>query len=289
MAKGFFTIARNGRILWLRDPEGRRVFYTSVQCVGPKHGSRVPGAPAYDGVAACGGSLQKWIERTERRLRDWGFKGLGAWNHQLWRYRRLPYTVSLNIWKSLKLPVFNRDWEEQVDRFIAPQIRAARHAPSLIGYFLDNEIRWDPGLLCRYFNGRKRDDPNRRAVVDFLRRRHRTVAGFNATWGTRLKSFAALAAMRKLPAPPDSAGADTRAFLGVVARRFFSTTCRLGRRHDPNRLILGVRYAGPPAREVVAAQRGLNRSMAGCRLPRIRISSFQKRERCCYCVINGCV
>lgn len=254
--KNFFTIEKKGRVFWLADPAGRRMFYTSVQCVAPRHGSRVPGAPSYDGIAACGGSLPGWIAQTEKRLRDWGFRGLGAWNHRLWNYRAVPYSHSLNIFKSVKGPVFSSGWEERLERFVAPQVREARSAPALIGYFLDNEIKWDPGFIYEYFDGRPRHDPNRRAVVDFLRRRHGSVAGLNRAWGTRIGSFAALAGMRKLPAPRDRAQDDMRGFLGVVARRFFTTACRAVRRHDPNRLILGVRYAGLPNREVVAAQRG---------------------------------
>ncbi len=255
-----FCIVRERGVSWLKDPSGRRMFYASVQCVSPRHGSRVPGAPAYDGIAAAGG-LAKWVRRTEARLRTWGFKGLGAWNHRLWHYRELPFTESLNIWKSMRVkggikPIFDPDWEIQVEKKIAPQIRSLRDCPNLIGYFLDNEIRWSLDWIYFYFNGRPAGDPNRRAVLAFLRKRYRSIGRLNAAWGTRLSGFSDLAARRSLPVNTDSIRPAAEAFLGMVARRFFRVTCRMVRRLDPDRLILGVRYAGTPLDAVVAAQAG---------------------------------
>src|SRR5690348_4464166 len=115
MAQKYWTVRRDRGVFWLVSPTGQKMVYTSVQCVGPKHGSKVPGAPAYDGVKRHGGSLMGWVEATERRLAAWGMKGMGAWNHPLWKYRMTPFTECLNIWKSLwvdgKLkPIFDPDW-----------------------------------------------------------------------------------------------------------------------------------------------------------------------------------
>ena len=239
------------------------MFYPSVQCVGPRHGSRVEGAPTYDGIKACGGSLHAWILQTEKRLKDWGMKGLGSWNHQLWRYRSVPFTECLNIWKSLQgrrglKPIFDHDWEAQAEALIRPQVERLRDVPALIGWHLDNEIPWRGEWLFGYFDGRPARDPNRRAVLAFLRRRYGRIGALNRAWGTRLSGWGALARSRRLPASRDAASGDMEAFLGVCARRFFEVACRLVRKHDPHRPLLGVRYAGfPPSMSVIAAQRGL--------------------------------
>lgn len=257
----FYTIRKQQGVHWLVDPAGRRMVYTSVQCVGPKHGSRVPGAPAYDGIRSNGGSFSRWVEATERRLKTWHFRGLGAWNHACWKYRATPYTECLNIWKSLQVkgklkPIFDPDWDRQVEALVKPQIRGLRDAPALVGWFLDNEIPWRETWLLDYFDGRRADDPNKRAVVDFLKRRHRTIARLNAAWGTSYSSWTALARRASLNASLDKTRPDRIAFLGMVAKEFFTRTCRIVRTLDPHRLILGVRYAGFPAMEVVAAQQG---------------------------------
>ncbi|MEK7767660.1 MAG: hypothetical protein AAB368_15630, partial [bacterium] len=98
--------------------------------------------------------------------------------------------------------------------------------------------------------------PLRQDPLAFLRRRHGTIGRLNRAWGTKLSSFAALARCRKIPAGPDATRQDRLVFLGFVARRFFKTTCAIVRGLDPDRLILGVRYAGFPLAPVVAAQRG---------------------------------
>lgn len=258
MPNKHFTIEKTGGIWWLKSPFGKRMFYPSVQCVGPRHGSAVPGAPIFDGIKACGGSLGRWLEQTEQRIRGWGFKGLGAWNDGIFHRTGLPYTESLNIWKSwngLK-SVFDPAWEKTVDGFVKPQIERGRRNPGLIGWFLDNEIPWDNKWLFDFFNGKKQSDPSRRGVVAFLRRKYRTISALNRAWDIRLSGWNALEKSRNLPVAMDAAHPDMDDFLGEVADRFFETACRAVRKYDPDRIILGVRYAGLPHPKVAAAQKG---------------------------------
>src|SRR5207253_3021880 len=110
-----FSLVQDGGVWWLKSPEGKKMFYTSVQCVGPKDGSIVKGSPVYDGIRLYG-SEERWADVTEKRLKQWGFKGLGAWNSWLWHKRGLPFTDSLNTWKSLQRngglkPIYDADWE----------------------------------------------------------------------------------------------------------------------------------------------------------------------------------
>ena len=257
MPNKHFTIEKTGGIWWLKSPSGQRMFYPSVQCVGPKHGSAVPGAPVFDGIKSCGGSLGKWLIQTEERIRSWGFKGLGAWNDGIFHRTSLPFTESLNIfksWQGLKT-VFDADWEKTVDGFVKPQIEKGRRNQNLVGWFLDNEIPWNIGWMFDYFNGKKRDNPGRRAVVAFLRGKYHSISALNRAWGTSLSGWKALEKSAKLPVSRDVAHADMNGFLGLVADRFFETTCRAVRKYDPKRLILGVRYAGLPLPVVAAAQK----------------------------------
>ncbi len=255
-----YSIRKEKGVWWLRSPSGRRMFYPSVQCVAPRHGSKVPGAPTYDGLKACGGDLGKWISRTQKRLAHWGFKGLGAWNDSLWHRAGIPFTESLNVWKSLYdkrglKAIWDADWEKRAEEHIAPQVARLRRHPNLVGWFLDNEIPWDPGVLFSYFE-RPAGDPNRAAVLSFLKERYRTVGALNRAWGTKVASWGALAKAKCLPASRDAAQGDMEAFITRVSRRFFEITCRLVRKHDPGRLILGVRYAGLPLPAVVKGQKG---------------------------------
>src|SRR3954469_22908705 len=91
-AAGTWTVEKAGDVWWLKSPEGQRQFYTGVQCLSEREGSRV-----------------------ESKIKTWGFTGLGSWNDGPWRHRSLPFTESLNLWHSLRAgrglkPIFDVDW-----------------------------------------------------------------------------------------------------------------------------------------------------------------------------------
>jgi hypothetical protein len=255
-----YKIAKKSGVWWLVSPSGKKMFYPSVQCVNPVQHSMVKGGLAYDGPSSHGGDLQAWIKSTEKRLKDWGFKGLGAWNHSLWHWRGVPFTDSLSVWRIAKRddkmkPVFDSDFESRVDEVIKEATRQFKRIPTLVGYFTDNEIHWDLNEIRRY-HGYGQGDPNNRAVIAFLKRRHKSIARLNLAWGSKVASFEALARLRKLPVSSDALRPDALAFLELVARTYFKATSKALKRHDPGRLNLGVRHAGLPPIEVTRAQRG---------------------------------
>ncbi len=89
------------------------------------------------------------------------------------------------------------------------------------------------------------------ALVQLLRERHGEIAKFNAAWGLKVDSFEAIGAMAKMPAAKTAAAeADCRAYLALVAERYFGVTCRAIRAVDPNHMIIGSRFAGRAPDEV---------------------------------------
>jgi hypothetical protein len=255
-----YKIAKTSGVWWLVDPSGKKLFYPSVQCVNPVQHSKVKGGLAYDGPSNHGGDLQAWIKSTEKRLKDWGFKGLGAWNHSLWHWRGVPFTDSLSVWRKAKRdgkmkPVFDSDFESRVNEIIEESTQQFKRIPTLVGYFTDNEIHWDLNEIRRY-HGYGQGDPNNRAVIAFLKTRHKTIARLNQAWGCKVASFEALARLKKLPVGSDALRPDALAFLELMARAYFKATSKALHKHDPGRLNLGVRHAGLPPIEITRAQRG---------------------------------
>ena len=260
MTMKHYSVAKKNGAWWLVDCEGKKMFYTSVQCVNPMQRSRVKGGIAYDGPAAHGGDLQAWIQSTQSRLKDWGFKGLGSWNHGLWYWRGVPFTDSLSVWRIAQRdgwlkPVFDKDFESTVDGIVKKAVEHFKRIPTMVGYFTDNEIHWGLDWIRRY-HAYGKDDPNSKAVIQLLKRRHKSIARLNQAWGSKLASFDALARLRKLPVKDDELRPDALAFLGLAARVYFKATSKALRRHDPGRLNLGVRHAGLPPIEVSRAQKG---------------------------------
>jgi hypothetical protein len=120
----------------------------------------------------------------------------------------------------------------------------------LLGYFTDNELRWGRDhraiareLLDDYLNWPP-GAPGKQAAVSFLEGRYGgRIEAFNAAWGTSFASFAELLAAEKAPQTGDGTTilADKRAFLALLAERYFQVTTAAIRAADPNHLILGCR------------------------------------------------
>ncbi len=150
--------------------------------------------------------------------------------------------------------------------------------PGLIGWFTDNELRWGPDwrsgdeLLTFFLNG-EAGTAGRAAAVAMLRERHGDIDGFNAVWNLAAPSWDELgrvaAPFQGAPAPAQTAEverkrngadpkraavmADCEAFVVMLADRYFATTGEAVRAADPNHLVLGPRFACPPATKVIAA------------------------------------
>jgi hypothetical protein len=104
---------------------------------------------------------------------------------------------------------------------------------------------------------RPRQHAARQAAAAFLAERYDgDVRRFNEAWNASLQNFEQLL---ERPAPTtDSARAydDKKAFAGLVARRYFQVTTDAVRRHDPNHMILGCRFAAAIASDAVLAEAG---------------------------------
>jgi hypothetical protein len=102
----------------------------------------------------------------------------------------------------------------------------------------------EDGLAEEAFK-RPADHPAKQALVALLRERYRTIEAFNAALGVSVKDFDALAAATEPPrSQSEAALSDKREFARLVAERYFGEAARAIRKHDPNHLILGCRFAG---------------------------------------------
>ena len=271
-ATGFFNVARkpDGR-WWAIDPLGRGVVLLGVDHVtfnghwceklgycphGRKNEKKYSGRP-------------QWEEETLARLKAWGFNMLGAGCDPALKHRGLAHTVFLNIGSYLgtlgdeyditpneRRPcsafpnVFHPDFEAYC-RYRARQMCAPnRNDPWLFGYFIDNELAWwgrgasSTGLFDEVM---KKDAAHtaKIALKDFVAARcDHKIGWFNASFGTRLNGFDELLLLQTLPHATQAQSELKKAFLKVVADRYFSVTSRAIREADPNHLVLGARFAG---------------------------------------------
>jgi agarase len=207
-----------------------------------------------------------------RRLGERGFNTLGPLCPENLRGGGLAYTVLLNLSKPTMeagANVAGRRFPDVFDpRFerIATEIAGnicPLHAdnPWLLGYFSDDALEWrcdGPGDLADAFLALPGEAPGKRALVAELRRLYDDkVEAFNSAWGLSLESFDQLLEMRELRPGARFQGyavsRDRAALLSLIAGRYFAVASEAIRSHDPHHLVLGCRFARPPAAEVLAA------------------------------------
>ncbi|MGE0093456.1 MAG: agarase [Alphaproteobacteria bacterium] len=245
------------------------------------------------------GDEEAWRTATAVRLAGWGFNTLGSWSDDrvaAQATRPLAVTPNLHLamsfaWRKNEAArdgrkhefpdVFDPALERHVVR-VASELCAGRSGdPRIIGWFADNELRWDPDWrgpeeLLTLFLNMAPGSPGREGAIEFLRTRYGEFAACSAVWRLPARSWDELAAIDQVvqpyfrPPPYDRAAAgeevanraqpgrmavmdDCDRFLGQVATRYFELTSAAIRKVDQNHLLLGCRFAYPPARAVIAA------------------------------------
>lgn len=266
--EGYWRIGRDhAGVWWFVSPQGQAEFLNTVTTVQPSLLPRDQDGPGYtsvdwDPAGEHDAELERWAAVTLRRVKGTGFKGLGAWSHPVLHKYDVPMTRDLNVWawfKERSLRLFSPDWSTVAESTIEMQVKPLRDNRNLVGYYIDNELDWGdatsgPGF---YFDDLAPGDPNRAQVTGVIRSTWGTVDAFNKDWGTTFAGWPDLDAVRQLPRRPTQAYRRLgSAWLKHLASAYFKLTTALIRKHDPNHLVLGVRFRGYAVPEVVEASRG---------------------------------
>lgn len=170
------------------------------------------------------------LEHMAERLRDWGFNTLGNWSNKEFASKsQMPYVLPLFGWYTKKIlphpyglpDVFSDEFQKNVDEAARKEVVDLKDDPNLIGYFLDNEPGWSHDF-----------DLKQPWADDVLQDSEPSA--------TQKKLREMLAAN-----PQDSANIKKQ-FPYECVRKYFEIVTASVRKHDPNHLILGVRFAGDP-------------------------------------------
>jgi hypothetical protein len=229
-----------------------------------------------------------WCGQALQDLRAAGFNTVAGWSGDTaWRIAArkvapMPYTVSLSFSTRQAAEdgsrnvaavnadgfpdVFDPDFADNCARYARSATAAFLRDPYLVGYFLDNELKWwGEGLWFRAegvslvdgFLALPAEAPGKGAWVALLQqdRGYADAAAVDAAWGTAFGSWEAVAAMSALaddPAHPARA-ADKAAFLAAVARTYLEAADTALRAADPDHLDLCARVASSAPLEVFRA------------------------------------
>jgi len=252
---GFFRVEQVDGRWWFVDPDGHLFFSTSstgIRAEGGEariqgredyftalppqdlNGSRrsPPGFYAWNLARRHGAAASaKWVDLDLARLGSWGLNTIGNWSDsRLWDAHRRAYQVNLGGWGMregyLGLPdVYAEEFQKVADHDAAAQCAPRKDDPWLLGYFIANEPPW----------------PGRESlVVDLI------LEGKPSPIQREARTFLA--------------GGDTaerrKEFIYQAFDKFLEVTIAAIRRHDPNHLILGLRFGGgaPPAKMLRACK-----------------------------------
>jgi agarase len=265
---GFFTIEEKEGIWWFITPDGEG-FYA----VGTDHANyeghfceKLGYAPYRRNCENRYGEIGPWASSTISRLSAWGFNVLG-WGHSpSLRHLGLAHTESMEMGTSfvkeedISPPitwtgfpdVFSPNFSRHCDEVARVRCAPNRDDPSLLGYFIDNELEWfgRSGTPQGLFQEALRKDaahPAKIGVRELLADKYQTVEAFNRSWDLELAGFEEVLSLESIPQGNVQAERDAQAFLELVAEGYFSATTSAVRRYDPNHLILGCRFgSGAP-------------------------------------------
>ena len=234
---------------------------------------------------------QQWAQEVIGRYQELGFNTLGAWSDDGMTafHDALPYTVILGFaggveggfgadncpsassgfssnFPDVFDPRFQKDAYAYAQASISPRYV---NDPSLIGYFIDNELSWFGGAQLIY-------NPNYTLADDFIalppgeagkqywvdiflqKKLGYSLDTLNQLYGTSFTDWTSLLDLTKLPnnAAYPQIQADKNAFLSVIASTYFSVTDAAVKSVDPNHLNLCARFASyAPVQVVEAAAR----------------------------------
>lgn len=226
----FHTQQIDGR-WWLVSPEGNVFFSKGVD--------NVSYAPESDNSPKAPADPAAWAKATSQQLKEWNFNTAGAWSTSQLYGAGIVYApiigmasaVQRDVWlKGGVVDFFSAEFRDASDR--AAERVCTPHAkdPWLLGYFTDNELRWG------------KDWRSGESLLEGYLKMAETSAGFQkATEFMKSRGHAASA----------QTADDAGAFLEMVAAEYGRVTREAIRRHDPNHLVLGCRFAGYPGDLVI--------------------------------------
>ena len=244
-ATGFFRVVEKDGRWWVVDPLGRGTVLLGVDHVTywGHHSQRSGKSHHHEVNKVKFPNKADWEADTLKRLKAWGFNLLGAGCDGNLKHRGLIHTVFLSVGDGLcwdggnpdyyicpnehrpcsAFPnVFHPDFAAWADYQARRKCAPHRNDPWLFGYFIDNELAWW---------GRGAQDTG---LFD-------AVAKLPETHSAKIAQRAFLAEKGVTGEP----SAEVKlAFLKRAADLYFRISSEAIRRHDPNHLVMGARFAG---------------------------------------------
>lgn len=253
----FFRVEEKNDRWCFIDPYNNSFYSTGIGSISAKSGY----SPAlgyseyYRNIIEKYGDEKTWANATYDKLVGWGFNSLGGSGPYI-KNAGFYYTENLGLaddnWQEgSTTDFFSEEWIKTVEKKCKKKIVNISDDPKLIGYFLDNEIRWGPdwrSLLDLFdtYMQMDHDGPGKIRLVEFLKNKYNNnITSFNLAWRTNFNDFKEILYIKRLGTWPYTIEArnDHNDFVYIVAEQFYKTCYETIRKYDKNHLILGSRFS----------------------------------------------
>ena len=257
-ASGFFRVESLCGRWWFVTPDGHPMQSNGVNSLGPYGDAGAEsGVQAYRAAVEAGyDSFEDWAETAAARMKSWNMNTAAGWSSQDLMGGLLPITPVLYLSGSDWLTGdvidwFDPDFEAAVAERAAEAAAPYADDPFILGWFLDNEIRWGPdwrgtSTLLQLYLAMDAEAPGKAVAVDLLLGTYGSVEAVNAALGVSAADRDGLLATTSGWTALGSSGDDTAdqltvEFVSMAADRYFSVATEAVRAVDPNHLLLGNR------------------------------------------------
>jgi hypothetical protein len=230
---GYFHTQQIDGQWWLVTPEGNGFFSKGVDNVSYYPEAKSSPKPPADTAA--------WAKMAAGQLHEWNFNTAGAWSARELYMTGIVYAPVIDVAASVQKDVwlkggvvdyFGEAFQAAADRVAEAKCTPHAGDPRLLGYFTDNELRWG------------KDWRSGDSLLESYLKMPESAAGFQKA-SELLK--------RRGHTAGNLTDDDKSEFLGMVADEYARVTSEAIRRHDPNHLVLGCRFAGYPGDNAVRA------------------------------------
>ena len=271
-ATGFFRVEQDKTGRWhFIDPNGKAMFACGIDrfYMGGRFCEALGYSPYKKFVTEKFGCWENWAKSTRKRVDSWGFNYASTADEKF--YDNFPFSINLcvgssfatfgdeydicpylgHVGSALPNPFHPRfaEWAKTCYLYWA---ESDIDNPYYVGYFCDNELRWRGANYNPNGTGvfdtvlaKNSSHTAKIALAGFLKKHFKAdINSFNSFWGTKLENFDAILDLKDLPHKNERHIAVKRAFLELVAEKYYSTIGKALREVDPNHLFMGNRYAG---------------------------------------------
>nr|AAP70388.1 AguG [uncultured bacterium] len=208
--------------------------------------------------------MQYWRDATIKRMHNWGFTSFGNWvDASFYQMNRLPYfangwiigdfkTVNSgnDYWGAMPDP-FDPVFTQRTDKVIAQIANEVKNNPWCVGVFIDNEKSWGSmgtpslqyGIVINGLKKKANDSPLKQEFIRHLKNKYQNIENLNTAWDLKNTSWAQLSQPVELVLFNEKMLGDFSELLYLYADAYFSRVNQAFRKHMPNHLYMGPRFA----------------------------------------------